>query len=152
MVQIHPPQPTFSPLHQAVGTGLLNFNGGFIATSAHPLPLLDIALLNTRLVPARAPWQHAPHHHAVRGTLALRHGSGIDIHCALDAGVPEQLLLDPDVNTHPTQRTGVGMPKGVPANLADAGPQGCGLQLSSQNALLPAGFPARLANTQSDGF
>jgi len=48
--------------------------------------------------------QYAPNNHTVGGTLALRHGLRIDIHRALDGGVPEQLLLDFDVGTYSAQQ------------------------------------------------
>jgi hypothetical protein len=85
--------------------------------------------------------QHASNDHTVGGTLARRHGPRIDIHRALNGRVPEQFLLDFDVSTHSTRQARVGMPKRVPANLADPGAHGCRFNVPSQNALLPTWLP-----------
>ena len=82
--------------------------------------------------------QYAPNYHTVGGTLALRHGLRIDIHRAWDGGVPQQFLLDFDVDPHSTQQARVGMAKRVPANLADANTHGGGFDVPSQNAFLPS--------------
>ena len=83
VVQIHPPQPLTS---FSVPTGSHSFGssgGGDAATSLK--------------------WQYTSHHHTVRSPLTLRHRLRIDIHRALNGGVPEQLLLDFDVRTDPAQ-------------------------------------------------
>jgi hypothetical protein len=84
---------------------------------------------------------YAPNDYAVDGTLAIRHGSCIDVHRALDRRVPEQLLLDFDVGAYSTKQARVGMPKRVPADLADAGTYGCRFDLPVKDALLPARLP-----------
>src|SRR5580704_1694415 len=66
--------------------------------------------------------------------------------------MPEQFLLDFDVGTHSTQQARVGMPKGVPANLADAGTHGGGFDVPSQNALLPAWLPLAVRKYPVAGF
>jgi hypothetical protein len=66
--------------------------------------------------------------------------------------MPEQFLLDFDVGTHSTQQARVGMPKGVPANLADAGTHGGGFDAPSQNALLPAWLPLAVRKYPVAGF
>jgi hypothetical protein len=55
----------------------------------------------------------------------------VDIHRALDGGVPQQFLLDFDVGPHSTQQARVGMAKRVPANLADANTHGGGFDVPS---------------------
>ena len=48
-----------------------------------------------------------------------RNGLGIDVHCALDSRVPQKFLLHFDIRANAAQHGGVGMPKGVPADLSN---------------------------------
>src|SRR5258708_6456028 len=86
--------------------------------------------------------QHAPHHPAVCLPLLVRDCLGIHIQRALDGRVPQQLLLYLEIDVRRPQHFGIGVAERVPADLADAGPHGCRLELSPENALLPA-CPAR---------